>query len=67
VSIEDAQKAAGSRPVPGQVRLMVAADVEPAAGPPREPLPDIAGKDPFASQLRAAGLLDDGQLEEEEE
>jgi hypothetical protein len=67
VSIEDAQKAAGSRPVPSQVRLMVAADADPAAGRPQEPLPDIAGKDPFASQLRAAGLLDDGQLEEEEE
>ena len=64
VSTEDAQRAAGSRPVPGQ-RLVVAADAKPAAGAPQEPFPDIAGKDAFASQLRTAGLLDDEPLEDE--
>ncbi len=64
VSLEAAQKAAGSRPVPGQPRP--AAATEAAAAAPQEPLPDITGKDVFAAQLRTAGLLDDQQPQEGE-
>ena len=67
VSLEAAQKAAGSRPVPSQSQLAEAAATEAASAAPQEPLPDVTGKDVFATQLRAAGLLDDQPPEDGDE
>ena len=62
-SIEDARRAAGSRPASRERTTPESTLADGAsretAPEPGQPAADITGKEPFARQLRSAGLLDD--------